>query len=259
MNFTFKTNAIVIISGQRFRILRILVDGRIQLEAEDDGTISNTNRDELLKKYAEKELTFDVGNNAGNETPQRLGRSLSSFPESTQQSAIRKKQYLDFLLNLRPFTSTAKILTPLIAECAKKIGDKNPPSVISVYRWHRALVRNSHDHRSLISRHDRKGGCGSRLHPDVTRILQDVIDEIYLSEQRNSGDDVFYAVVHQINKKNEFLSEEEKLSVPSRATVYRAIASLDKYDETSARFGKRIAQMKFRTSGLGARPMRILE
>jgi hypothetical protein len=101
-------------------------------------------------------------------------------------------------------------------------------------------------------RHDRKGGCGNRLRSEVTEILQGGIDDIYLSEQRNSGDAVYYQVAHRINRKNEFSSDTDKLHIPSRATVYRAIASLDKFDEMAARFGKRVAQMKFRTSGLSS-------
>jgi len=258
-NFTFKTNVTVIINGKRFRILRILPDGRVQLEAETDGAISETTYDELIRKYAGKELIVGDESQVPCATPQSMGRSLSTFPEPVQQRAIRKKQYLDFFLSMGTFICTPKILGEMIAECAQRIGDKKPPCVISAYRWHRALVRNQHDHRALIDRHDRKGGSGSRLHPDVVAILQEAIDNLYLNEQRNSGSAVYYDVVHRINKKNEFCSDKDKLPIPGRATVYRAIANIDKYESMSARFGKQIAQMKFRTSGLGSRPTRILE
>jgi putative transposase len=258
-NFTFKVGTSMKIGTQYFRIIRILENQRVQLEAEMDGALSYTTYDELLEKYEEKILVFSDDQLPLDGMVQASSRALTTFGESVQLRAIRKKQYLDFILNLGPFISTPKLLMPIVEECAKKIGDEKPPCPISVYRWYRDLTRHQRDFRALIDRHDRKGGCGSRLQPEVTEILHQAIDEIFLSEQRNSGDDVYFDVVHRVNKRNEFNSIEDKLRIPSRATVYRALASLDKFDEMSARFGKRIAEMKFRTSGLGVRPTRILE
>jgi putative transposase len=259
-NFTFKVGAVIVINGLRLRIVRILSDGLVQLEAENDGTLSNTTYDELLRQYAENDLVFanDVTGQPG-QAQQTFGRMLSTFSESVQLKALRKKQYLDLISGTGAFISTPSSLTPLIVACAEHLNDKNPPHAITVYRWHRGLVRSQRDHRALIDRHHLKGGCGSRLDPEVCEVVQSAIDEIYLSEQRNSGDDVFHDVVHRITKRNELNIHEKKLPIPSRATIYRAIKSLDKHDEMTARFGKRIADMKFRTSGMGVRPNRVLE
>lgn len=258
-NYSFKVGASLVIDAQNFRILRILADRTVQLEAQINGALSNTTCDELLRKYAERNLVFSDETLSVNTTLRPMGRPLSTFSEPVQLRAIRKKRYLDFILSRGTFVSTPEVLKPLIDECAKVIGDKEPPCAVSAYRWYREFVRHQRDNRALIDRHDRKGGGGSRLDPDVSAILQAAINEIYLSEQRNSGVAVYYDVVNRINKENEFRAEEEKLHPPSRATVFRALASLDKYDEMAARYGKRIAQMKFRTSGLGVRPTRILE
>lgn len=257
---SFKVGVVLHIEGLRFRIARTLSDGRVQLEAEVDGALSVATYGELLNKYAERKLSFP---DEMSELPTHLrptfGRMLSSFSEAVQLKAIRKKRYLDLILSQGSFISTPALLTPLIQACANKLNDKDPPHAITVYRWYRELIRGQRDHRALIDRHHLKGGGGSRLHPEVIEIVQDTIGDIYLSEQRNSGDDVFYEVVHRITKRNELLLESEKLAVPSRSTIYRAIQSLDKYDEMAARFGARIAEMKLRTSGLGVRPSRILE
>lgn len=258
-NCSFKVGVDILLNGLRFRIARILPDGRVQLEAESDGALSETTYDELLKHYAERKLSFpnDVHESSTASLP-IVGRTLSTFSESVQLKAIRKKRYLDLILGQGMFISTPDILTPLIEACANKLNDKNPPSTVTVYRWHRELIRSQRDHRALIDRHHLKGG-GSRLQPEVAMIVQDAIDDIYLSEQRNSGVDVFYEVVHRITKRNELLLGGEKIAIPSRSTIYRAIKSLDKHDAIAARFGKQIAAMKFRTSGLGPRPHRILE
>ena len=100
-NYSFRVGVSVAIDSQRFRIMRILMDGHVQLEAESDGALSNTTYDELLKKYAEKRVSLSDETQADHATPKPMARSLSTFPESVQQRAIRKKRYLDFLLNGR--------------------------------------------------------------------------------------------------------------------------------------------------------------
>ncbi|RQO37220.1 hypothetical protein DBR37_03255 [Herminiimonas sp. KBW02] len=257
--FSFKVGTSLKIDSQMFKIERMLEDSQVQLESLTDGTLIRTSIEELLKGYADKRIIF-VEKLSEKQIPELpLNRSISTFAEPIQANAIRKKRYLDFILGMGPFVSTKDILDQQISEFAKSINDVNPPSSISVYRWHRELLRHHGDYRALIDRHDRKGGLGSRLHPGTCTVVQDVIDEIYLSEQRNSGETVFYEVVYRINKLNEFLDEREKLPVPSKSTINRAIASLDHYEKTAARFGARYAQMKYRTSGQGIRATRILE
>ncbi|WP_083657734.1 Mu transposase C-terminal domain-containing protein [Herbaspirillum camelliae] len=258
-NYIFKVGALITIKQQRFRIARIIVDGRVQLEAEVDGTLSNTTCEELLKHYAERNLRFSDSHSDNEPGSISLGRPLSTFSQPVQQNAIRKKAYLDFIQNQGRFVSTPRTLQIHIEECARRLGDPTPPSPITVYRWNRELAMHQGDYRSLIARHDRKGGHGCRLHQDVREILTAVIDEVYLSEQRNSGDMVHAEVITRINKWNEFQQRNRRLAIPSRATIYRALSNLDRYDEMAARFGKRIADMKFRTSGLGELQMRILQ
>ncbi|WP_292933150.1 Mu transposase C-terminal domain-containing protein [Noviherbaspirillum sp.] len=258
---TFKVGTGIDLDGRRSKIIRILEDGRTQLEIESDGTLVVTSREELLHHYAQRRLRFIDSHGATTEivVAQKFGRSLHTFSEVIQNKAIRKKKYIDFILSHGAFNSTPVILEPIIAECAQQLNDNNPPSTITVWRWYRNLIRSQHDYRALIDRHDLKGGGGSRLHPEVQAMLQDAIERIYLTKERNYGEAVHSELKYRIDKRNEFRIEQEKLIVPSKSTVYRAIASLDKYDEMAARFGPQVAQMKYRTSRQGVRPRFILE
>src|SRR6185312_8036908 len=234
------------------RIMRIFDDGRVQIEIEADGTLKYSSREELLHLYSQNRLQFSGGDcdTEGKFGLTRTERPLHSFPDSVQNGAIRRKRYLDLIRSYGSFNSSPTVLGPLIEECAKQIQDPNPPSRISVWRWHKKFVRSEFDHRAVIDRHDLKGGRGSRLHPVVQEALQEVIDEIYLNNERNSGEAVYSALRYRIDKKNEFLAPTQRFNIPSKSTIYRTIASLDKYDTASARLGPRIAQMKFRTSGM---------
>lgn len=243
------------------RVLRILADKSVVLESEVDGRLLKTNLDDLLKKYEERKLRF-ISNEQPHEDrlkAQKLRRPLSTYSEKIQNKAIRKKQYLDFILQFGTFTSAPYVLRELIYDCAQNIGDQSPPSAITVYRWHRKLCKAKGDHRSLIDRFDLRGSMGSRLSPEVLELLRDAIESIYLNVQRNSGSAVHSELIHRINQANEFRPEGEKLKAPSKVTVHRTLAGLDKYEVISSRYGKHIADMKFRTSLRGPRPERILE
>lgn len=257
--FSFKVGIFLMIDSQTFKIVRMLEDDQVQLENLNEGTLVRTSIEELLKGYTAKKISFIEKLSESQAPGLLLSRSISTFAEPVQASAIRKKKYLDFILGMGSFVSTKNILEKQISEFARSINDVNPPSSISVYRWHRELFRHDGDYRALIDRHDRKGGSGSRLHPDTRTVVQEVIDEIYLSEQRNSGETVFYEIIHRITKLNEFRDKSEQLRLPSKSTINRAIASLDHYEKAAARFGGRYAQMKYRTSGEGIRATRILE
>ena len=259
--FSFRTGVYIEINGICFCIRRIFDDDRVQLETEADGTLTNTTRATLLAQYESKNLSFitDLDKKSPKKLSDQDGRSLATFPESVQRKAIRKKQYLDYILNFGPFISTPAILNPLIAECAVKIADAKPPSPIAVYRWFQSLTAAQGDHRALIDRYDRRGPKRCRLHPEIQEMLQLAIQSTYLSQQRGYGTDVFFDLVHKINKSNEFRSGSEKLKIPSQSTVYRAIKNLDKFETASSRYSPQIARLKFRTSGRGPQPMRVLE
>ncbi len=162
------------------------------------------------------------------------------------------------LLSRGPIVSTPTVLAPLIQECARELNDPHPPSTISVYRWARRVSRAGGDNRALIDRFDRRGR-GSRLPLTSLTLLQQSIDSIYMARERGSVTDVCADLRYRVDRENEFRSGNDKVPMPSLATVYRAIRSLDAFDVTVARRGKRIANITFRTSGLGVHVERILE
>jgi putative transposase len=258
-NFIFKSGLRIIIDGKTFKIASLFSDGRAQLESEEEGILSNTTLDKLLHQYSERRLHLPNEGRQTDHSAPSLGRPLSTFSEELQQDATRKKRYLDFIHGFGSFISTPATLKPLIVECASQIGDSQPPSAITVYRWHRQFVRSQKDCRALIPQHDRKGGSGARLRPAVVKIINSAIDEIYLTTQRNSGMEVYAKVEHCINQYNKHQLEMDRIEIPSKATVYRVLRSLDKFSTMAARFGPHIAKMRFRTSGKGVTPTRVLE
>lgn len=255
--FTFRKGQALQIDGLPFKILDCGKNGKLALQACDGNIISET-QDALLQMYTQRRLIFI------DETPQgsqeaRNSRALCTFPDAVQTQAIRRKTYIDFIGKFGPVSSTPAIVTPLIALCAASINDPNPPSSISIYRWSKKLTSAQNDMRSLIGRTDLQGRTGSRLAGELQVLLQEAIDQVYLSPQRNTIEETWFHLAHLIANANNFRDAKNKLSVPSKSTVRRAIKNLDKFDTTVARHGAAIANMHFRVSGHGPQASRILE
>src|SRR5438132_1478176 len=114
-NCTFKIGIAIEIDGQIFVIVRLLDDGSAQLERQRDGLLSITTVEKLLEQYVKRQLTFANQNSQFSSEGQKdlqLGRPLSTFPESIQERTIRKKKYLDYVLQMGSFVSSPKILKP---------------------------------------------------------------------------------------------------------------------------------------------------
>lgn len=258
-NYIFKVGVSIEVDDQDHRIVYLTAEGLVHLTAAATGALTVTSTTELQRQYQSGRLRFlDEATNVGDPASSRPGRPLSTFPDLVQGKALRKRKYLDMLLARGPIVSTPTVLAPLIRECARELNDPHPPSPISVYRWARSVSRAGGDNRALIDRFDRRGG-GSRLPLPSLSLLQQSIDSIYMARERGSVTDVYADLRYRVDRENEFRSESEKVPMPSLATVYRAICSLDSFDVTAARRGKRIAKIKFRTSGLGVHVEQILE
>ncbi|GJI92763.1 hypothetical protein [Duganella hordei] len=256
--FTFNSGAEICIDGQALKIGRMMEDGRLLLE-RPDGSMSSESHAKLLEMYSQRRLTFVANSSAGGEMAKALYRPLFTYPEKIQAQAIRRKKYIDFIRQYGPIPSTPQLLRPLITLCATSINDPTPPSPSSIYRWNRQLTMAQDDMRSLICRFHLRGGSGSRLKPEIQMLLQEAIEQVYLSPQRNTVEETCSHLDSLIANANKFRDLDNQLVAPGRVTVWRAIKGLDKYDTAVARHGIKVANMEFRVSGRGPQASRILE
>lgn len=87
--------------------------------------------------------------------------------------------------------------------------------------------------------------------PEVTAIADAVIEELYMTPERKRVPEIHFEIVRRLADANSLRSSTDQLSIPSRRTVYREIARRPLFEVVAARYGKRHAEMKFRTSGAG--------
>ena len=80
-----------------------------------------------------------------------------------------------------------------------------------------------------------------------------------MTAERKRVPEVHLEVVRRVEELNEFRAQTERLSIPSRRTIYREIERRPPYEVMVARYGKRHADMAFRVSGAGPHTSRSLQ
>lgn len=256
--FQLKVGLSISIDGEHFDVYKILEDGRVQLESHQDGSVKFSSKDELLDLYAKEKIKpLASSDEDGKQEWKHASRALSTFSEDVQKCAIRKKNYVEKILAYGPFNASPEYLKPLIATISAELDDDDPPSPISIWRWVKAVTRSCGDYRALIDRHDRKGNGKSTLKDVVKDLMWDCIDTIYMKQDRYSMQTVYDELVTRIGDYN--LKNLAQLAAPSYSTVTRAINSIDAYQIEKARYGKRLADMRFRYAGKSCPVSAVME
>lgn len=173
---------------------------------------------------------------------------------------------------------TAEALRPIVEKVAAALHDDKTPSVSTVRRWILFYETSGGDVRSLVPATKARGNrqrrfFGRRLKPGefkndpkaheraqrVAELLDNAIDEVYLKDQRFTVDAVYDALLVKIDDENRFRDRDDLLPKPDKSSIYDAVAKLDDYDVIAARYGKDIAEAKYRAVLQGPRPTRPLE
>ena len=167
--------------------------------------------------------------------------------------AQNRVQYLKEIDRLQPIAITSKTMEPLIQSVSERIHDAKPPGWRTLARDYGKWLRAGRDIRAVISRHSDKGSRGPRMIPEVKAAADEVIDELYMTEERKRVPEVHLEIVRRLADVNRFRPGNAPLPIPSRRTIYREIERRSPYELMVARYGKRRAEMEFRVSGSRSR------
>lgn len=249
--------------GEReYVIEQCLPNGDLQLQDIISNTYLAKSRNELVDALFNGHMAM-IGDDAAKYVRKKaagmLEADFSQFDGKDKAEAKRKYAYVTAICEKNLDRKTRKALQPLIKTVSKSINDEKPPSPISVYRWWRDFKASGENIRSLLSLRSQKGNRERRLSREVIDIINAVIGEMYLNPQRNSVQSAYDAVVARIHHENELRYRGDRMEIPKRLCIYRAIEKLDPYEVMKARYGKRLADLKFEPKGQGVRPTRPLE
>lgn len=238
-----------------FTINRILEGGECYLERKSDLAVVKRSKQELMTALYDGELVIH-GRDVAPPVDSRTGIDLSDLDSKSQKSVLRKYHYVKLAREVHGEKISKNYLDEVIHSGAEMLGDMQPPSISSVYRWWSSWKASDYDIRSLVNKPS--GSKGIRRFKGATeQLLNQVVEEVYLSRQRATIQATYDAFLARISLIN--AAREIPLTIPSRPTFYRLLKNLDKYEVMAARHGKRAAGKAFRASGLGVSPTRILE
>jgi putative transposase len=190
----------------------------------------------------------------------------------------RRFSYVRAVIKARLDKYTEETLEPIIQKVATVIGDAKPPSVGTLCRWLRFYHESGNDVRALVPATKARGNRQRRffgrrikngeLRNDpraqgratkIAELLDQAVDEVYLNNQRFTIQAVYDALLVKVSDANGFRDSDDQLPEPDKSSIYDAVSKLDDYDVIAARYGKDIADAKYRAVGQGPRPTRPLE
>ncbi|WP_354377582.1 Mu transposase C-terminal domain-containing protein [Thalassospira sp. MBR-102] len=155
--------------------------------------------------------------------------------QNTQPDKIDDERWESALERRRVIERWLEIASPT-KELAADFAAKLNCSVPTFYRWVQNF-RKDHQTSSLVVGLNRGNKTKQRLHPDVEKIISDVIKNLYLTKERPIRARVVEEVELQCFKVN--------LSPPSKPTIYRRIADVPAFIATEHRYSKKKAKHLF--------------
>jgi putative transposase len=264
-------------------IVKALFSGEVELLGDRR---NQTFLVELLKKTGASDLTL-----LSDDDPRRteVDRRRAYVLEVIRQSPSKlTKETLDPIIE-----KVGRIQSDIVLgehkELTKKARSKVKvrPSISTLIRWYNRYIKSGGDERAFISATKSRGNrtrkfSGSLKNNGAVQGLSDLerverkiqyrenaervgeivnkaIDEVYLKEQRFSVQDVYDVVVVKIADENELRTSDNQLPIPHKSSIYDIVDKIDDYEITEKRYGKKIAEEKYKAYKLGPRPTMPLE
>lgn len=248
----------IILNEREYTIESRLRNGDIQLRDVILNTYMAKPEITLVDALFDGNLRFFNDGYIQKKAAKLLSSEFSELPEKERSEAKRRYRYIAEIQtrNIRSFT--AEKLEPVIKAVVKRSKDHKPPSWLTLKRWFDRYMSSGENIRSLVplSRHVTRK---RQILPGAEKVMNDVINELYMNEQRNSGNSVYEELVLRIEDENQFKEADEKIETPSRSTVYRELEKIDPYEKMSARSGRRAADLHFAPSMKGIQTTRSLQ
>lgn len=261
VRFAFKKGLRFLQKTRIFTLLRRLANGSFQLE-DEAGESCNLTEAQMHTRWSTGEWQIDEESLGGSSnvffytTPVDL-KTLST---EDQHFAIRRMQYINGLKKLfeqdqSPLVSSPAKLEPKIRFLAEELKDIDPPSAATVWRWWRKYSPTQCVTK-LCPQHHRAG-----RHTDARQrgIFEEAVSEVFLTPQKKPGKAVVEAVERKVARFNQTVSDDQRVSTPSPASVYRWLHQLHYQVVSNARAGKAATAKELRSAIGSVKVSRILE
>ncbi|MEP1076090.1 DDE-type integrase/transposase/recombinase [Leptolyngbya sp. PL-A3] len=254
--FRFKRGLSFWLSGKEYVIKKRLSNNDFQVCNAITEELSSFSEEALVSFLFERKLSLEPPQaNADSKRRDYREADFSQVDDSLKEEARRREKYVKEYLSQGLQKRTEAVLKPIIEKVANEIKDKNPPNWSTLYRWIKKYEGQRNDIRALITRNVGKGNRKSRLDIEVDQIINEVIDEYYLTLEKPNVQAACSEIIFRVAAENLKRSRIglEQLRLPNRSTIYRRVDKLDPYEEAIKRYGRATADRMFHVSE-NARP-----
>ncbi|HJQ24666.1 MAG TPA: DDE-type integrase/transposase/recombinase [Blastocatellia bacterium] len=262
-------NMHILIRGREYVIKERLADSKIQIEdlaTQECMAVEGVFlREELFNGHAELLGSAEEQQYRERQSKKRFLDDVRMVKKKLRRKWRRRLKYIKVIIAEGVETLTPRSLQPISLAVAEKINDPEPPSWRTLSRWVKAYLESGGDTRSLMPAYKLRGNRNRKFSRDATkcadilRIIEECINEKYLTRQRHSIQFVYDIIRARIERDNRHRNKSDRLPCPHYDSVRRIIRSLDHYEVTKARYGERIADLRFKETKRGPRPTRPLE
>lgn len=178
-----------------------------------------------------------------NEEVNSLLLSLDSYSHDIKIEVLRRISFIKWIKPRLKGGWTQKNLNPLIDDAATQL-KMMAPKWRTLAEWHKNYHSSGNDISSLIPKHSNKGNI--QQHTDSDFLIKKAINEKYLTLTRCSISQTFKYYCDLVIIENRALPTK-KIKPLSQRTFYNRINALPKYDVALKRYGKRYADINYRT------------
>ncbi|WP_159879068.1 Mu transposase C-terminal domain-containing protein [Aquitalea denitrificans] len=256
----FNKGSIFLLDGREVSVTLVVNGSLVRLEDVVSLEVYQYTKEQLLELWVVGRIAPKPSLDLPNETHHSTLSTLNSFPKKLIDAAMRRQAYVNHLLASgdKIVSSPAK-LRPLLVDIAQKLGDAKAPGVSTVSSWLQKIKQHSNHPLALLEKAHARGWFGCRFPAEVQDALIELIEERYLEPPGCSIADIHDALQAKLHALNLPRATDKALQLPSYATVRRAVQAYPAYERAVARFGKREASIRFRTSKATPKAKFILE
>ncbi|WP_415879492.1 Mu transposase C-terminal domain-containing protein [Methylomonas sp. TEB] len=259
VGFSLQKNKVFDWNGTGYRIDRVPPNGDVLLERMCDGHFSVVSREQLLTEYGDGKIsTKSSETSSATSLVPTFSRPLNELSECVRNAVKRRKQYLDSIFAHGVPVFTPEYLQPLIETAATVIGDTNPPSVTTLYRWYRRSQLMG-DPCAIIPRTDLRGPKQIRQGDRVLQLLTEALEEAFKASPQATCRNVYMRLVGKIEIENQRTIGGEQIKPPSLRTLYRLVGRIEAYELVVLKEGKASADRRFKINKSGVKTTRIFE
>ena len=247
--------------GELYKVTNIINQKTLELTSFLTSQLRYIDNSDLLHAFTCGDVEFidddEIGLHNNQENPLEL--DFRSYSASERSQALRKLAYVEAAEELEASLNktTENDKYQCIISTARKIGDEKPPkSWGSIHRWKKQYMESGRDIISLIGNTRKRGNRSNRFSEFTEILIQQALD-FYLTTERPSIKNAYKRLSYLEWENNKKTGSATPL--PSYDAFRKRINNLDKYLVMSKRYGKRIADMRFKAYQKGVKVTRPLE